>query len=169
MYRRRSFTLAALVVLLIGVGAVSLVGYLESVHRDTRAQRDADLRCLAENVYYESRGEPLAGQFAVAEVTLNRVASRLFPPTVCEVVYEKHWDSIRERYIGAFSWTVLDSLPEPTGLAWQRAVAIAGSAYDNQEAPLVEGALFYHATYVSPGWSNARTRVARISGHLFYE
>src|SRR5262245_36780890 len=43
------------------------------------ASRAAELHCLAENIYYESRGEPLAGQYAVAEVTMNRVASSLFP------------------------------------------------------------------------------------------
>src|SRR5688572_26685042 len=37
------------------------------------ATRNAELNCLAENVYYESRGEPLDGQYAVAEVTMNRV------------------------------------------------------------------------------------------------
>ncbi len=51
--------------------------------------RDADIQCLAENVYHEARGEPLDGQYAVAEVTMNRVGSTLFPKSVCDVVHEK--------------------------------------------------------------------------------
>src|SRR5579885_1777609 len=59
----------------------------------TRAMRRAeDLECLAENVYFEARGEPLEGQFAVAEVTLNRTEARNFPHTVCGVVHETRWD-----------------------------------------------------------------------------
>src|SRR5712691_9885631 len=68
-----------------------------------RADR-RDLTCLARNVYFESRGEPLAGQYAVAEVTMNRTVSGRYPATVCGVVYQKNWDRLRGRHVGAFSW-----------------------------------------------------------------
>ena len=106
----------------------------------------------------------------VAEVTMNRVGSGRFPDTVCDVVHEARWDSVRNRYVGAFSWTELDSLGEPYGYEWRRAMAVASTVYDNnQEAPLVDGALFYHATRISPDWAQSKTRVARIGRHLFYE
>ena len=73
------------------------------------------LRCLARNVYFEARGEPEAGQYAVAEVTMNRKVSGRYPNTVCGVVYERQ----------AFSWTAVDILPEPEGEAWSRAQEIA--------------------------------------------
>lgn len=122
------------------------------------AKRAASLQCLAENVYYESRGEPLVGQYAVAEVTMNRVASPDFPSTVCAVVRAK----------GAFSWTYTRNLESPYGYEWRRARAVASSVYANIEAPLVGGALFYHATYVSPDWAASRHQVALIGRHLFY-
>src|SRR5215472_7293056 len=63
---------------------------IEAVQRDkARArQRADDLQCLAENVYFEARGEPLAGQYAVAQVTLNRTHAQNFPHTICQVVHE---------------------------------------------------------------------------------
>ncbi|TLZ19962.1 MAG: hypothetical protein E6K26_04220, partial [Gammaproteobacteria bacterium] len=78
---------------------------VEAVRREaTRAQRRAsDLRCLAENIYFEARGEPIAGQYAVAEVTLNRTQAQHFPHTVCEVVHETRWDPGRRRHVADFS------------------------------------------------------------------
>lgn len=122
------------------------------------ARRAEDLQCLAENVYHEARGESLAGQYAVAEVTMNRVRSREFPDSVCAVVHQR----------GAFSWTGRDDPPAPSGYEWQRAQAIANSVYENSEAPLVAGALYYHTTQVSPDWAPTRTQVTRIGRHLFY-
>jgi spore germination cell wall hydrolase CwlJ-like protein len=122
------------------------------------AQRTEDLQCLALNVYYEARGEVLVGQYAVAEVTMNRVASPDFPDSVCGVV----------RARGAFSWTYATSMPEPYGYEWRRARAVADSVYDNIESPLVNGALFYHATYVSPAWAPTRRQVALVGRHIFY-
>jgi len=61
-------------------------------HQDHRRS----LACLARNVYFEARGEPVAGQYAVAEVTMNRRASGRYSNTVCGVVYQKNWDPIRK-------------------------------------------------------------------------
>lgn len=132
--------------------------WVEKAGMRAEARRAAELQCLAENVYYESRGEPLVGQYAVAEVTMNRVASAEFPSSVCAVVNAK----------GAFSWTHARELEPPYGFEWRRARAVASSVYDNVEAPLVDGALFYHATYVSPDWATSRRQVALIGRHLFY-
>lgn len=132
------------------------------------ANRDAELNCLAENVYYESRGEPLEGQYAVAEVTMNRVASSLFPKSVCEVVHEKRWDVRRKRDVGAFSWTELDSLGQPHGGAWQQALDVATAVYDGTHESSVPNALYYHARYIKPSWAKPSRRVATIGSHVFY-
>jgi spore germination cell wall hydrolase CwlJ-like protein len=134
-----------------------------------RAQRRAnELRCLAENIYFEARGEPVAGQYAVAEVTLNRTQAQHFPHTVCEVVHETRWDSSRRRYVADFSWTESGELSPEEGPAWKQAMTIATTVYDDANEPLVPGALFYHATSVRPGWAGARKAVARIGNHVFY-
>jgi spore germination cell wall hydrolase CwlJ-like protein len=132
------------------------------------ATRDAELKCLAENVYHEARGEPLEGQYAVAEVTMNRVRSRAFPKSVCEVVHEKRWDVRRRRDVGAFSWTEIDSLRPPRGAAWQQALEVATAVYDGMHAPRVPNALHYHADYIKPSWAKPSRRVATIGSHVFY-
>ena len=132
------------------------------------ATRDAELKCLAENVYHEARGEPLEGQYAVAEVTMNRLRSSSFPKSVCEVVHEKRWDARRRRDVGAFSWTELDRLSRPHGAAWQQARQVAVAVYDGAHTPRVPNALYYHASYIKPSWAKANRRVATIGSHVFY-
>ena len=127
-----------------------------------------NLECLAKNVYYEARGEPPEGQYAVAEVTMNRRASRRYPATVCAVVYEKRWDAIRERYVGAFSWTEFYAVPEPAGEAWALAQKVAADVYYDRAPARVEGATYFHATTIKPSWARTQKRVAQIGRHVFY-
>ena len=135
-----------------------------------RAQRrETDLECLAENIYFEARGEPIAGQYAVAEVTLNRTMAPNFPHTICAVVHEMRWDPGRRRYVADFSWTELGDMSPDDGPAWKRAMAVANAVYDDEHEPVVPGALFYHSTSVKPGWSRGRKTVAKIGNHVFYK
>jgi spore germination cell wall hydrolase CwlJ-like protein len=145
------------------------VAYLDHAERRAASLRNADLTCLAENVYHEARGEPLAGQYAVAEVTLNRVASPLYPASVCAVVHQQAWDPRRRRYVGAFSWTESkETLGRPRGRAWRRALEVAGDAYERRAEPQLDGALFYHTTAVEPVWAKTKTPIATIGNHVFY-
>jgi N-acetylmuramoyl-L-alanine amidase len=145
-------------------------GQLQALQLETkRAQRrESDLQCLAENIYFEARGEPLNGQYAVAEVTLNRTRAQHFPHTVCAVVHEVRWDPGRRRAVADFSWTEFGDLSPQDGTAWKRAMAVANAAYDDLHDPVVPGALFYHSTSIRPGWARDRTAVATIGNHMFY-
>jgi N-acetylmuramoyl-L-alanine amidase len=131
-------------------------------------EREAELRCLAENVYHEARGEPMAGQYAVAEVTLNRVASPYYPKTICQVVYDSRWDPARKRRVAAFSWTQQEIARAPRGEAWRQAMRAATAVYENVHTPVVPDALFYHATSVDPYWARTRKPVATVGHHVFY-
>jgi spore germination cell wall hydrolase CwlJ-like protein len=134
-----------------------------------RAQRrESDLECLAENVYFEARGELLKGQYAVAEVTLNRTRAQNFPHTICAVVHEMRWDSNRRRFVADFSWTELGALSPDDGPAWRRAMTVATAVYDDEHDSIVPGALFYHSTSVRPGWARTRTEIGTIGNHVFY-
>lgn len=132
-------------------------------------ERNRDLNCLALNIYHESRGEPEAGQLAVAKVTLNRVKSKRYPNTICDVVYEKRWDWIRKRYVGAFSWTEFDKPIKVKSKAWYRAWSIAEIVYNDKSKNLLKGALFFHAKYIKPSWARKKKPVARIGTHIFYK
>jgi spore germination cell wall hydrolase CwlJ-like protein len=143
---------------------------IQTMQREaTRAlRRESDLQCLAENIYFEARGEPLDGQYAVAEVTLNRTRAQYFPHTICSVVHEMRWNPNRRRFVADFSWTELGALSADDGPAWKRAMEVASAAYDDLRDPIVPGALFYHSTRVRPGWARTRTAIATIGNHVFY-
>jgi spore germination cell wall hydrolase CwlJ-like protein len=164
--------------LVIGVIAATFGIVLSAAftHKDERRRAfvahendQRNLTCLARNVYFEARGEPRSGQHAVAEVTMNRLASGRFPETVCDVVHQKSWDAGRRRYVGAFSWTELGTLPTPTDEEWQRAWKAAEAVYYGKEEPVVEGALFYHASYIMPDWATNKKPLTRIGRHVFYK
>ncbi len=125
-----------------------------------------ELRCLALNIYWESRSEPLKGQLAVAGVTMNRVASKKFPDSICGVVkqggyYRKHRCQ--------FSWQCDGQSDKPKEMkAWRSAQQLArlflAGVYQD---PTLE-AKWYHADYVSPGWAKRMERTAKIGRHIFY-
>ena len=119
---------------------------------------DAELNCLAIGVYYESKGEPLEGQLAVAEVILNRAKSGRFPSSVCGVLTQR----------GQFSFVRGGRLVQPpaSARAWKTALAVAQVARDDAWDSRVSNALFFHARYVSPGWR--RARVGSVGNHIFY-
>jgi N-acetylmuramoyl-L-alanine amidase len=160
------FVVGFLLIAVLGSGIAGAGFVIDAMF--ARKDDKTNLTCLALNVYHEARGEPLAGQYAVAEVTMNRLASSRFPKTICSVVYEKNWDYRRFRYVGAFSWTELERLPPPSGAAWERAWRVAEAVYAGRRAPELNGALYYHATYVQPSWSSQKKRVAEIGNHIFY-
>jgi len=121
------------------------------------AKLDPELRCLAGAVYFESRGESLVGQLAVAHVVLNRAKSGRFPTSLCGVVHQK----------SQFSFVRGGKMPAVrNGGQWNNAIAIAQIARDGSWKNHAPGALFFHARYVSPGWR--KTRVAQIDNHIFY-
>jgi spore germination cell wall hydrolase CwlJ-like protein len=124
------------------------------------------MRCLAEAIYFESRGEPEPGQAAVAQVVLNRVRSGIFPTNVCAVVYQDRNHPFACQFSFACEGKSL-RIEEPG--AWAVATRIAeqvvsGVAYN----PKVAEALNYHANYVYPFWAGYLRRVDRIGNHIFY-
>ena len=155
--------------ILAGVSAMVLTLFASVMHAMVRGDvQRRELTYLAMNVYYESRGEPLEGQYGVAEVTMNRVADPRYPDTVCEVVYQKRWDYLRKRDVSAFSWTEFDMVPHPEGTAWESAKLVARATLRGERQPMLDGAVHYHSVYIRPSWSAGRKPVARIGRHVFY-
>ena len=125
----------------------------------------ADIRCLALNIYWEARSEPIEGRVAIAAVTLNRLADPAFPDDVCEVVY--HGGERRHRC--QFSWWCDGKSDTPREeAAWQAAWALAAHAMLNGVDDPTDGALWYHADYVEPDWAAEKTVVTRIGRHIYY-
>ena len=149
------------------------------------ADNHPELYCLAQNIYFEAKSEPLAGQYAVADVVLNRVQDTRYPNTICEVVHEgpvrESWKTRQTedpddavfypvKHRCQFSWycdgkadTVRDND------AWRMAQIVAYKILHNEKMRgITEGATHYHADYVSPKWASKIQLVGSISTHIFY-
>lgn len=123
--------------------------------QDTVASNDA-MRCLAGAIYFESRGEPLSGQLAVAEVILNRTKSRRFGGSVCDVITQK----------GQFSFVRGGVMPAaPSNDDWRTAMAVAKVAMKDAWETDASNALYFH--HRSTGRA-AGQRVASIGNHVFF-
>ena len=130
------------------------------------SDRERAQLCLAQAVYYEARGEDEAGQQAVAQVVLNRLADPKYPKSVCGVVYQGS-----DLKTGCqFTFTCDGSLSHPLiTRSWLQAEAVAQHALKGRVFAEVGGATHYHADRVSPYWKASLTKLTQIGRHIFYE
>lgn len=121
--------------------------------------------CLAEALYFEARGESVKGQFAVAEVIMNRVDSPAFPNSICGVIHQ----GTGKKYACQFTYTC-DGHPEVIRekAAYNRVAKVASLMARGADRPLTNGATYYHTHGVSPKWSRKFARTASIGVHYFY-
>ena len=107
------------------------------------------LICVAVAVYFEARSEPFIGQSAVAHVIMNRVYDERYPNNPCDVVHQS-------------------DKPNRNSDAWSMAILAATGAVYGMNMDPTEGATHYHAYYVNPEWTSAKTMTIRINDHIFY-
>ena len=121
--------------------------------------------CLAQAVWYEAASESEAGQRAVAQVVLNRVAHPGWPASVCGVVYQGS-----ERSTGCqFTFTCDGSLARrPSGASWAQAQRIAADALNGSVYAPVGLATHYHTLWVNPYWAGSLDHIGTIGAHRFY-
>lgn len=125
---------------------------------------DAQWECLSKAIYFESRGETLKGQFAVAEVILNRVDSPDYPKTICGVVEQRGGGGCQFSYVCDGR---ADRMRDEEAM-W-RAERIARVMMDGAPRALTMGATHFHTRWVRPGWSNRFPKTASIGAHVFYK
>lgn len=136
-------------------------GYLLSLPQSA----DPQVRCLQEAIYHEARGEDIYGQFAVAEVILNRVDLPNYPNDVCSVVRQ----NAHRRNACQFSYACdgrSDEMDDPR--ARRLAGGIAQVMLSGAPRELTDGATHFHTTAVRPRWSRSFHRTAQYGSHLFY-
>ena len=124
----------------------------------------AALGCLTEALYFEARGTSYAGERAVGEVILNRADDPRFPATVCGV--------IDQRYNGSCQFSYrCDAIPntqfnEPAEFAKMRKISY--ELLTNRQQDITNGALYFHAASMPPGWFNTLSKRGRFGGNIFY-
>lgn len=119
-----------------------------------------DVECLARNIYYEAGVETMTGKIAVGNITVNRVKTRYWGRSICDVVYAPEqfsWTKIRKR-----AWVSLK------GKAWADSKAAAEAVLKGLRVKQLDSALFYHADYVDPYWKDDSKRAIKIGRHIFY-
>lgn len=131
-----------------------------------KAGGGAQWKCLSEALYFEARGESVKGQFAVAEVILNRVSSSRFPNSVCGVINQ----GTGRKFACQFTYTCdgrAETIGEPR--AYARVGKIAKLMIDGAARNLTKGATYYHTKNVRPSWSRKFQRTTTIGVHHFYK
>ena len=131
------------------------------------------LMCMAANIYHEAKNQSMLGQFAVAQVVMNRVEDERYPDTVCEVVKQGLTYKNGKVVIGKcqFSWYCDGKPDEPRrkSKAWSNAIRHASIIMgESINLDVTDGATHYHASYVRPSWARTKTRTTRIDKHIFY-
>lgn len=122
-------------------------------------------QCMTMAIYYEAATEPDAGQRAVAQVVLNRLAHPAYPKTVCGVVFEGS-----ERPTGCqFTFACDGSLARvPQRFFWDRAAAVARAALAGYVYTPVGLATHYHTIQINPYWAPSLHYLTTIGAHRFY-
>ncbi|MCI4665241.1 MAG: cell wall hydrolase [Neomegalonema sp.] len=141
------------------------VSFLEEKDRYNAKNGESELKCLAEAIYFEARGEETPGQVAVAEVVLTRVDSKYWPNTVCGVVRQGD-----ERETGCQFSYACDGKPEEikNKKAYRLARRIAKLMLQGAPRRLTGRATHYHAEYVEPTWARTMERTNQVGIHIFY-
>ena len=149
---------------LVLAAALSIMASLPALAGEPGVDEE-ELRCLAQNMYFEARSEGRAGKIAVAHVTLNRLADARFPDTICGVVCQGG----TERFRCQFHWWCDGLSDEPRNAAvWRATLDLARAALAGRTQDPTNGALFFHTRSVEPRWSQTRLQVASIGNHIFY-
>ena len=150
----------------VSTGSIGSIEYTRSfLDALPAAQGGKHLDCLSEALYFEARGETIKGQFAVAEVIMNRVESGRYPDSVCGVINQ----GTGRKFACQFTYTCdgrAEIITEKSNYARLR--KIAKLSMSDLPKKLTKGATHYHTTAVRPKWSRVFPRTAKIGVHLFY-
>ena len=168
------------VVMLLALLVVATVGYQSVIRKIdhlkqarmeaspiTAQMRQAQLDCLARNIYHEAGSEPFEGKVAVAQVTINRTESGAFPSDICKVVYQKN--IVYEKVMCQFSWYCEgpSAVKPMNGPVYTESMEVAKKVLlEGFRLPDLKNALYFHGDYIQPGWN--KKPVAKIGHHIFY-
>ena len=178
MYRTGFRSMALVTAMLFSLAAVYQVTQIKLRHLrvalDDRSEivtvhdRERQLKCMADNIYYEAAMEPAEGKLAVAQVVMNRSESPDFPKDICQVIYQRN--SFYQTVVCQFTWLCDGSVGRRPVQPQQYAESMEAAKkvlLEGFRLPSLKNALYYHADYVNPRWN--KEQVAKIGRHIFYK
>ena len=178
MYRTGFRSMTLVTAMLFSLAAVYQVTQIKLRHLrvalDDHAEivtvhdRERQLKCMADNIYYEAAMEPAEGKLAVAQVVMNRSESPDFPKDICQVIYQRN--SFYQTVVCQFTWLCDGSVGRRPVQPQQYAESMEAAKkvlLEGFRLPSLKNALYYHADYVNPRWN--KEQVAKIGRHIFYK
>jgi len=189
MKLKTKFLIAAISISVISIAmSTSFPTEGKTTSTESNYTHTESVQCLALNVYHEARDQGTAGLFGVTAVVLNRVNDKRFPNTICEVVYQgptrESWKTRKHKNLPAderifypiknrcqFSWYCDGKNDTPHNKEkYQEVLDLVEAILYNELSfvDITDGALFYHADYVTPGWAKTKQRTVEIEDHIFY-
>ena len=158
---------------------------------------ETELKCMAENIYFEGRAEPMVGKIAIGHVVMNRIEDERFPDTICGVVHEgpvrESWKTRQHKDLAdedrvyypiknrcQFSWWcdgqkdiiwatyMSGEVIESNMTAWRDSIHVALFVMSDQIADNTDGADHYYNYNISnPYWIGAMDETVIIGNHRF--
>jgi spore germination cell wall hydrolase CwlJ-like protein len=161
----------------VGMIGIGYAAYAENMSLQAAMENELykeQHKCLALNLYHEARSESVLGMKAVGWVTLNRVYSKRYPNTICDVVYQSNLDDEGNIVHNQcqFSWWCDGKSDKPKNKeSWAFVQVIAHEVMQDYgiTEDFTDGATMYHASYVNPYWIDSYERTVRIDTHIFYK
>lgn len=153
--------------------AMVLFWPVQTLQQDVQSMQELNKSCLTANIFFEARGESDKGKKAVAEVTVNRALSELYPEGVCNVVFQRKQFSWTHQQ----NWGTIDAVLKGKLLAFEQKDKLSyrssyriAEAYLQKPFPVLlnRNSLFYHNKKIKPVWSHKMKKTSTIGNHVFY-
>jgi spore germination cell wall hydrolase CwlJ-like protein len=156
-----------------------------------------ELKCMAENIYFEGRAEPMVGKVAIGKVVMNRIEDTRFPNSICGVVKQgpvrESWKTKKDPDLDKkdrkyypiknrcqFSWwcdgqkdiiwaTYMNGeVIESNMTAWRDSINVALWLMSGELKDPTFGAVFYYNPNIAnPSWGAIYNETAIIGNHRF--
>ena len=151
----------------VDIGPKEIIELDNDFKTELKEYHSQQVQCMAENTYFEARGEPLLGQIAVNNVVMNRLndPKKRFGTTPCEVIKQITYNKKKQK-VCQFSWRCEKNRKIRNYEQFLEIKTLVEQVYIGFHGDVTNGAKYYHATYVNPKWN--LTRITKIGQHIFY-
>lgn len=138
------------------------------VHKPEVCYTNAQCRTLAEAVFFEGRGEPIRGQYAIAYTIINRRDSGKYADNVQGVVNQKRRGICQFSYVCQIKAKDRKAVIQSDDESWQKALDVAYHTFFYEADDPTRGGQFFHTRQVKPVWRHQLQPTLALGNHIFY-